>query len=814
MQRIWIAFIWLAMLPVIAVAKNVCEPSTALNRQQGLLTVHHRQSGGCTLLELPAADEDGLIGRYVYAMRLASGIGSNPIGLDRGYGDSGRVLIFRRVGDSVIAEIDNTEFRANGAPIAEERAVRESFARSIIWSAEIIAEASDGRMTVDFGSFLTRDAMYIGAYLSRSGHGSFSLADDRSFPTKALVFPDNVELEALLTFVSTAPGEEIQATTPEPEAVTVTMHHSIVRLPDDGYRVRAFDPRSAAIDLGWYDFAQPLTEPLMVRVVRRYRLEKTNPGSAPSTVNKPIVFYVDPGAPEPIRSALVEGAGWWAQAFEAAGFIDAYRVEVLPDDAHPMDARYNVIQWVHRQTRGWSYGGGVADPRTGEMLKGHVILGSQRVRQDRMIFESMVGAAANGSGAANDPTRVALARIRQLAAHEVGHSLGFYHNMAASVNERASVMDYPAPRIRLDANRRPDLSDAYGVGIGAWDKVTVAWLYSEFDDGTDETVQLNAILKAARDAGLHYVADQHSRSVANAHPYGSVWDNGANAIDELETALAVRAVSLESFGKPALAPNREIADLATVFAPLYLYHRYQVDAAAKFVGGAFFNYGLNGQNDSKVAWVEADEQRRALSALLRTLDSDTLTIPARITELLTPPLDASEPVQARERFGSRLGPLFDRGQAAGAAARITLKALLSVPRLNRVEAANSADAAVDLSVTEILDATSAVVFGAYEDSIVANAVRDEYVTQLASVYKHPDALPAVKAMVFAELTARQRRLRRGNAIGQLLARRITAELEAATEPVAAAEIPPGSPIGSDAMPHGCWHCDTASLLAK
>ncbi|MEM8982953.1 MAG: zinc-dependent metalloprotease, partial [Pseudomonadota bacterium] len=686
MQRIWFVGVWLVLLPSIVLAKSVCEPSSQLLQQQGLLTVYQHAAGGCTLLELPAPDDDGLIGRYLYALRLASGIGSNPIGLDRGYGDSGRILLFRRIGDSVVAEIDNTEFRANGAPVTEQQAVRESFARSIIWSGDIITESADGRITVDFSPFLTRDAMYIGAYLGRAGHGAFSLAKERSFPTRSLAFPDNVELEAVLTFVSTQPGDEINATTPEPEAVTVTMHHSIVRLPDDDYQARVFDPRSAAIDVGWYDFAQPLTEPLTVRVARRYRLEKTNPGTAPSTVKNPIVFYVDPGAPEPIRSALVEGASWWAAAFEAAGFIDAYRVEVLPADAHPMDVRYNVIQWVHRQTRGWSYGGGVADPRTGEMLKGHVILGSQRVRQDRMIFESMVGAAANGSGTSNDPTRVALARIRQLAAHEVGHSLGFYHNMAASVNDRASVMDYPAPRIRLDAQGFPDLSDAYAVGIGAWDKVTVAWLYSEYDENTDTQAALNQILATARSAGLHYVADQHSRSVANAHPYGSVWDNGANAIDELETTLAVRAAALATFGPEALAANRETADLATVFAPLYLYHRYQVDAAAKFIGGAFFNYALNTQDNSEVRWVTAAEQRRALTVLLRTIRGETLSIPSRITTLLTPPLDASEPVQARERFGSRLRPLFDRGRAAGAAARVTFNALLAVPRLNRVEA--------------------------------------------------------------------------------------------------------------------------------
>ena len=794
-----------------AVADNHSDPFAGLERADGLLTVHRDPAGGKVLLTLPTPAADGLIGRYLYAIRITGGVGSNPLGLDRGLGDSGRLLALRRMGDRVIAEIENLDYRAVSDDPAERRAVAESFARSIIWSGKIIAE-DNGRPTIDIGSFVTRDAFYLATHLSDRGQGSYRLEAARSMPTAmALAFPDNVEIEALLTFASTKPGKEIVATTPEPEALTVRMHHSFIRLPDDGYEVRTFDPRSAAIDVDWYDFAQPLTDPLLVRVARRYRLEKINPGSAPSPVKKPIVFYVDPGAPEPIRSALVEGASWWAEAFEAAGFQDAYRVELLPEGAHPADVRYNVVQWVHRQTRGWSYGGGVADPRTGEMLKGHVILGSQRVRQDRMIFESMVGAAENGTGSPNDPTRVALARIRQLAAHEVGHSLGFFHNMAASTNDRASVMDYPAPLITLDGNGRPNLANAYAVGIGDWDKFTVAWLYGDAGAG-------DALIADARARGLNYVADQHSRSVANAHPLGSVWDNGANAIDELERTLAVRAAALASFDADALADGRELADLATVFAPLYLYHRYQVDAAAKFVGGAYFDYGLKGQDTAGVRPVPAAEQRRALDVLLATITSDALVIPERIATQLTPPLDRFEPVMARERFQTTMTPLFDRGYAAASAARITFNALFATPRLNRLAALPADEATASaLSVAELIETTGNTVFGRYADEVTGNAVREAYVTALLGVVGDTQAMPAVRAAALAELRSRERRLARGDAVARLFARRIDRELgrdlEASAATVVPAEIPPGSPIGQGTSDRdSCWHCDSAAIL--
>ncbi len=146
--------------------------------------------------------------------------------------------------------------------------------------------------------------------------------------------------------------------------------------PSSGYRPRRFDPRVNVIPVTVADYASPIDAPLEQRWMMRFRLEKKDPAAATSEPVHPLVYYVDNGAPEPIRQALVEGASWWNQAFEAAGFVNAFQVKVLPPDVDPMDVRYNVIHWVHRSTRGWSYGETVVDPRTGEILKGNVLLGS------------------------------------------------------------------------------------------------------------------------------------------------------------------------------------------------------------------------------------------------------------------------------------------------------------------------------------------------------------------------------------------------------------------------------------------------------
>lgn len=794
----WLASVLFAN-PAVAQFDEAVE---GLQVKDGLWTLYVAEHGGKVLAAVPSPDERGVSGEYIYASRLTTGLGSNPVGLDRGAGEFGQILRVQRNGARVFFVADNTGYRAQSDDADERRAADESFADSVIWATDVIEEGADGRLLIDLSSFLIRDQMGLAAQLKRTGQGSFSLDTNRSFvPATQLAFERNLELEAIVTFQSGDPGSEVWATAADGRSMTLTLHHTIAALPEPGFESRPADPRTAAIEVSYYDFGQPLDQPLLQRLARRFRLSADNP----------IVFYVDRGAPEPIRSALLEGAGWWADAFAAAGFPNGYRVELLPEDAHPLDIRYNVVQWVHRQTRGWSYGGGVADPRTGEMLKGHVILGSQRVRQDRMIFEGLVGRAGTGQGGDNDPLEVALARVRQLAAHEVGHALGFAHNMAASADDRASVMDYPAPRARLGADGNVDLTDAYAVGMGAWDVFTVRWLYGEQDASTRD-----ALTRDTFESGLHFVADAHSRPVGGAHARGSLWDNGSDPVTELDEVMRVREKALNDFGVGSLDAGQPVSDLQTIFAPIYLYHRYQVVAASKLIGGYEFDYRLADRTDTAVTAVPDAQQRRALDAIARTLTPQALAVSDRVRGVMTPPLDAYEPIKGRERIDSRVGVVFDPVHAAGVAASHVLGALLHPQRLGRL----SQQAGDRLQPADVLEASRQAIIGQVyrkgPEALAQRGATEALVAMLVELDRSATHDPAVSAAVRAELIALQDRLsqRRFAEIGALvqLASRIEDYLE---DPSRASEslperpnIPPGSPIGAQS----CWHCDSATAL--
>jgi hypothetical protein len=402
----------------------------------------------------------------------------------------------------------------------------------------------------------------------------------------------------------------------------------MVELPGPGYTARRFDPRAGYFAVDFRDYSAPLGEPLDQRYIARHRLEKRDPKAALSEPVKPIVYYVDRGAPAPIRSALVEGANWWAQAFEAAGFRNAFRVEVLPEGADPMDIRYNMIQWVHRATRGWSYGASVIDPRTGEIIKGQVTLGSLRARQDYLIAEALLAPYAEGKPIPKDMENLVLARTRQLAAHEVGHTLGLVHNFAASsVGQGTSVMDYPHPWITLDASGKPDLSHAYTVGIGAWDKAAIRYGYAQFAPGTDDHAALDAILRKDEADGLRFITDEDARPLGGANPYGHLWDNGGNAPAELIRILAVRKAALARFGENSIRTGEPVAQLEDTLVPLYLLHRYQIEAAAKWIGGLNYTYAVRGDGGLVTEPVAGDSQVEALHAVLETLNPENLTLP-------------------------------------------------------------------------------------------------------------------------------------------------------------------------------------------
>jgi hypothetical protein len=792
-----------------AESAKIADKVKGLTARPGLLTTYLDSDRGKLWLELPAPGAAGVVGEYLYVEGLLTGVGSNPIGLDRGQLGDTKVVRIRRLGPRVLIEEPNQGFRALSADAAERRAVAESFATSVLWGAEAAAVEPDGRALVDFTPFVVRDAHGAARTIQQAGQGSFELDAARSAldPDNCLSFPDNLEFEAILTFGGREPGPEVRATVPQPQSVTLVQHHSLIRLPDAGYRPRAFDPRGGSFGITFMDYAAPLDQPVETRWIARHRLQHAEPGNAASPAARPIVFYVDPAAPEPIRGALLDGAGWWAEAFARAGFPEGYRVALLPPGAHPLDVRYNVIQWVHRATRGWSYGGGVIDPRTGEMVKGHVTLGSLRVRQDILIFEGLLGAEKTGSGAADDPVKLALQRIRQLAAHEVGHSLGLAHNFAASTyGGRASVMDYPAPFVRLGADGELDVSRAYAAGMGAWDVHAIRYAYMEVPPGADERQALDELLVEGGKQGMRFLTDEDARPAGAAQPWANLWDNGLDPAAELEEVLRVRRAALQRFGERNVAAGRPLAKLQEVLAPIYLWHRYQVDATAKAIGGLDYGYGVRG-NGGPSSFVDPALQRRALAALLSAIRPEALDLPEPVLRLLLPRPAGYD--RNREMFRGQTGLVFDALGAAATAADLVLAAVLQPERLGRVADFHRRDAQQP--------ALEEVLGGVVEAAFPAKAPGDARLAEIARVVQRvaADRLVAlaagnetpypVKLRAEAELRDLARRLAQPaadpaeSAHRKLLASDLDRYLEGREwqpqQLVKAPEPPPGQPIG-------------------
>jgi hypothetical protein len=620
---------------------------------------------------------------FLYVESLPAGIGSNDIGLDRGQLGRSSIVRFDRSGPRVLLVAPNYNFRAITSNPDERLAVKDAFAESTLWGFEVAAEDGN-RVLVDATSFFLRDVHQVTNTLQRGQQGSYRLDPTRSafYLPNTKNFPQNTEVETTLTFTGDPTGQYVREVVPVPEAITVRERHSFVQLPPPGYKPRVYDPRAGYYGIDYMDFATPIEDPITKRFISRHRLEKKDPTARVSEAVKPIVYYVDRGAPEPVRSALLEGARWWNQAFEAIGYKDAFRVELMPPEVDPMDVRYNVIQWVHRSTRGWSYGNSLVDPRTGEIIQGRVSLGSLRDRQDFLIAEGLLAPYDKTNTASPKLMEMVLARLRQLAAHEVGHTLGLQHNFAASPVNRSSVMDYPAPFAKLGPDGVPDLSDAYTKGIGEWDKVAIAYGYQDFAPGTNEAAALDRTLSDAFARGLMYLTDQDARPPSSASSVAHLWDNGANVIDELSNVMKVRAAALKRFGENNIREGAPMATIEDVLVPIYMYHRYQVEAAAKVVGGQDYTFSVKGKGDRNPQIVAPEEQRRALAAVLDTLKPEALALPEPLLRLLPPRPPNYQ--RTRENFRIRTQPVFDALAPAEAVADHVSGFLLNQERAARL----------------------------------------------------------------------------------------------------------------------------------
>ena len=761
---------------------------------QGFMDFSYNDDSGKIILEI-----DNLDNEFLYINSLSRGVGNNDLGLDRGQLGNSRIVYFTKRGNKILLIQPNLRYISNSSNELENKAVEEAFARSVLFGFDIVEKSTDS-YKIDLTPFLLNDAHGVSQRLRFSNSGSYSLNKSMSAVdlerTKA--FPDNIEFDVLLTFTGNPSGSLVRSVTPTASNLTVNQHHSFVKLPDDNYNKRKFDPRSGSNPFIVYDYSTPIDEKLEQRFIVRHRLNKKNPNDEMSEPVEPIIYYIDNGTPEPVKTALIEGGNWWNQAFESAGYKNAFRIEVLPEDADPMDVRYNLIQWIHRSTRGWSYGASIVDPRTGEIIKGQVSLGSLRVRQDYMILSGLVD---NPNDIQNKSLikKTSLDRIRQLSAHEIGHTLGFAHNYISSANDRSSVMDYPHPKIDL-VDGKISIADAYAENIGDWDKVSVEYAYSDFPKTKNENNELDKIINEAQKNGLYFLSDSDSRPVGSANPFSHLWDNGELPYKELNKLLKVRDLALKNIDLDNLIDGEPYDRIEDILVPIYMLHRYQIEAAAKAIGGVDYLYFVKNNNNDKVKFVDSKLQRKSLESLLSVLKPKNLVLPNNLFDILSP--RSFRNPRTRENFVSNTGVTFDYINISSSLINHTLTFLLNPERINRINQQNIFGDDI-LTLENYLAEISKSIFdnkklNTYEESVNKNT-SSLYLDHLFMAFNNSRTNDLSKSIILASIMDTMNNLSTNpNNYNRFLINKIEGFLSNPDQykPIEKTKIPDGSPIGN------------------